>query len=650
MTPAFFLRLPVLAVSMAFGVVPFAMADQSLPTVTVTGARFDANPGFDQPGATVITADDIRRAGVADANEAIRKLGAVTARESLDGSPDFALDLRGFGANSVQNMVVMLDGVRMSDAELGNSNLANIPVETIERIEIVRGGASVLFGEGATGGVIQIFTKRPARDTSRATVRAEAGSFDYRDLRVSGARSWDGFALDAAVTGLRTDNYRDHNRFELDAFSGGAQWLFTGGRAGLRIDSARQQSQLPGSLTLAQFEADPRQASTPQDFGSLDSDRATGFAQWRAGAFDLAAELSHREKTVSSSYFYDFGFGPSESKSRYDTKQDQFSPRLRHLAQWGGVENELVAGFDWMRWERKTRADFSLAGARQVSRAVYLRDEIKWDRTRLAAGTRHESFDKDYADPLAFNPLPESASQSHDAWEVQGSHQFAPAFSVYAKAGSSYRIANADENSFRDVPAVLDVQTSRDLEFGATLGGAERELTVRAFRHKLKNEIFFDPTIGWGANTNLDPTRRQGVELAARLRFGRAWSMSASAQHVDASFTAGPNAGREMVLVPKNSASVRLAWIPGDTQSADIGVQWTGSQRYGSDFTNSCGASMPSFATIDARYARSFGRWEFALAGLNLADRQYFSQAFGCRSGIYPADGRQFKISARYDF
>ncbi|HEY1043483.1 MAG TPA: TonB-dependent receptor [Telluria sp.] len=650
MTPAFALRRPVLALAISVGAMPFALADQAFPTVTVTGARFAADPGFAPPGATIITADEIRRAGVADANEAIRKLGAVTGRQSLDGSPDFALDLRGFGANSVQNMVVMLDGVRMSDAELGNSNLANIPVETIERIEIIRGGASVLYGEGASGGVIQIVTKRPEQGASRATIRAEAGSFDYRDLRVSGATSWNGFALDAAVTGLRTDNYRRHNRFELDAFSGGAQWLLDGGRIGLRIDSARQDSQLPGSLTLAQFEADPRHAATPDDFGSLDSDRATAFAEYRLGAFDLAAELSHREKTVASSYFSDFGAGPTESTMRYDTEQDQFSPRLRHLSQWDGVRNELVAGFDWMRWQRKTLSDFSRADARQLSRALYLRDEIRWERARVAAGARREQFDKDYADPLAFNPAAESARQSHNAWELQGSFDVAPGFSVYGKAGSSYRVANADENSFRDSSGMLEVQTSRDLEIGATIGTPSREFTVRAFRHKLENEIFFDPTIGWGANTNLDPTRRQGFELGARLRFARDWTVTAHAQQVDARFTAGQNAGREMVLVPEHTVSARLAWVPGDTHSFDVGVQWTGSQRYGSDFDNSCAARMPSFATVDARYARTYGRWEFAVNALNLGDRQYFSQAFGCRSGIYPGDGRQLKLSARVDF
>ena len=95
-----------------------------------------------------------------DVDAAIRKIGGVFGRQSLDGSPDFALDLRGFGTNGAQNMVVMVDGVRLNENELANAVLSTIPIDTVERIEIQRGGSSVLYGEGATGGVIQIFTRR----------------------------------------------------------------------------------------------------------------------------------------------------------------------------------------------------------------------------------------------------------------------------------------------------------------------------------------------------------------------------------------------------------------------------------------------------------------------------------------------------------
>jgi iron complex outermembrane receptor protein len=251
---------------------------------------------------------------------------------------------------------------------------------------------------------------------------------------------------------------------------------------------------------------------------------------------------------------------------------------------------------------------------------------------------------------------PEDRSQSQNAWEAQASYRVHPLVEVYAKAGQSYRVANVDENGYRTSVDILKAQTSHDLEFGTTLrqapGDDSRTLTARVFRHRLNNEIFYDPTAngGWGANTNLDPTERKGFEIDAEAQLIAGWRATAHVQHVLARFTDGPNTGRELVLVPKNVVTARLAWAPGNGQSADVGAQWVDSQRYGSDFRNDCDARMPSYTTLDARYAIKFGPWEVAATGLNLADRHYFSNAFGCKSGIYPSDGRQLKLSARYDF
>jgi iron complex outermembrane receptor protein len=627
----------------------FAAAQDTPSTIVITGSRFPSVESLEPIGATVITQDDIRRAGVNDVNAAIRKIGGVFGRQSLDSSPDFTLDLRGFGTNSAQNMVIMVDGVRLNENELANSVLSTIPIDTVERIEITRGGGSVLYGEGATGGVIQIHTRRARAQGLHGSVFAEAGQFREHDVRASLSAVTGDVSADLAVGRQGSDNYRDNSDFDQTNFSLGVQTRFTDGRVGLRVESARQDSRLPGSLTLAQFDADPRQSLTPKDFGSLDTDRVSAFGEYRVGSVDLAAELSHRERNVRSNYLTDY-----TSISAYDGRQDQFSPRARWVGNVGGMLDELVVGVDAIRWKRKTTSDYSSADASQTSKAVYFRNELRFDPAhdgRIAIGARHESFDKDVVDVIG-GVAPESRSQSQNAWEAQASYRVLPLLQVFAKAGQSYRVANVDENSYRDAADILKVQTSHDLDIGATYGNAERKITARAFRSKLRNEIFYDPTLfgGFGANTNLDPTRREGFELDAETAIAQGWRASAHLQHVIAKFTDGPNAGRELVLVPKNVLTARISWVPGNGQSADVGAQWVDSQRYGSDFSNTCAARMPSYTTFDARYAIKVGSWELAAAGLNLADRHYFSNAFGCQSGIYPSDGRQLKLSARYDF
>ena len=623
-----------------------ALAQDAVPAVVVTGARFPVDTSLAPIGATVITAEEIRRAGANDVNEAIRKVGGVFGRQSLDASPDFALDLRGFGANSAQNLVVMVDGVRLNENELANTVLSSIPVDTVERIEITRGGSSVLYGEGATGGVINIITRRAGQGGTRGSVFAEAGRFGHRDLRASlshGAGPW---SFNAAIADRGSDGYRDNSDFDQTTASAGVQYAWgPGGRAGLRIESARSDSRFPGSLGEEAYLANPRQSLTPDDFGSMDTDRITAYAEQRVGAFDLAAELSHRKRELEAAYFYEGG----SFRATYDSEQTQFSPRLRHNAVFGQQRNELVAGIDLVRWKREVNFGFAPDHARQDAEAIYLRDELRWNaphKARLAAGVRHERFEKDDLR----GPLADRRVQSLNAWSLEGSIDVLPQVSLFAKAGRSYRMPNADENTMRSSVGMLEAQTSRDLELGVTAGGVERQVTARLFRHRLRNEIFYDPTIGWGANTNLDPTRRQGLEVEGQAALGAAWRLTGKWQRVDAEFTDGPNAGRDMVLVPKNVLTARLAWVPGTGHSADIGVQWVDSQRYGSDFTIGCGARIPSYTTVDARYARRMGAWEAAVSGLNLFDRDYYSNAFGCRSGIYPSDGRQLKLSLRYEF
>jgi iron complex outermembrane receptor protein len=631
------------AISLGFISSPQVLAQnvtQALAPVVVTGARFASEPDLLPIGAIVISAAEIRQAGASDVNQAIRKIGGVYGRQSFSGSSDFDLDLRGFGTNSAQNVVVVVDGVRMSENEMSPAILSTIPIDSVERIEITRGGSSVLYGEGATGGVINVVTKRTGKRGASGSAFVEAGQFDQREVRASVAQVWDGFALDAAVGDLHTDNYRANNQFKQRNFSGGAQWNAKEGRIGLRIDSMRQDMRFPGGLTRPDFDADPRQAKENNP-GSIDTDRLTAFIERKVGGFDLAAELSHREKTVT----YDsIGFN-----SLVDSKQTQFSPRLRRLDKLDGLLNELVAGIDLAKWERVSVSNFSAGDATQKSKALYVHDEIKFNgvhNARLALGARHEIFEKVANDTAASNY---NISQKQNAWDVQGSYSVLPKLSLYAKTGQSYRMANVDDNGYTLVTnQPLAAQTSHDLELGATVGDAAHSLTARVFRHKLDNEIFFDSNNF--VNVNLDPTKRRGIEIDASTRVGADWRLSGHVQHVQASFTEGPNAGKEMVLVPKNILTMRLSWLPADGQSADIGAQWIDSQRNGEDLDNSCATRMPGFTTFDARYARKFGHWEVALTGLNLSDKQYYSYQYGCQTGIYPANGRQLKVSARHDF
>ena len=618
-----------------------AAAGGVLPPVVVSASRFPNDPAFPPVAATVITAEQIREAGIDNANEAIRKLGGVYGRQSLAGPNDFPLDLRGFGTNGDQNMVVLVDGVRISENELTTPLLSSIPIETVERIEIVRGGSSVLYGSGATGGTIQIITKRPQANAGYGSIVGEVGTNGQRAGRAIVSRGWENMSIDASYAKARNDGWRDNTRSSQENFSTTVQWFASDWRFGLRANIAQADYGLAGPLSLAQFNANPRQAKTPFDYGSYDNNSITAFLERRFGAFDVAAELSHREKIARANYV------STATTLQTNVRNTQFSPRIRHVLEAGRIKNELIAGIDLAEWNLNTVASYGNSDAAQRSKAFYLRDEVEFDKNaRIAAGVRREIFTQSSVSSVY------GMNSGVNAWDLQASYALMPSLRAFAKTGQSYRLATVDENNQNGLPTgqLLKPQVSHDLEFGATLGSADRQLTAKWFRHRVRDEIYYDPTSGsFGANTNLDPTKHQGVELEGRMRVTNTVTLSATYQHVEAKFTEGKNAGKELALVPRNTLSTRFNWKSGN-QSADAGIRWVDSQRYGSDFSNTCTARMPSYTTLDGRYAVRVNAWEFALTGTNLANRNYYSQAFSCQGGIYPENGRAVKFTARYDF
>ena len=123
--------------------------------VVITATRFQDSKRDLPVGVTVITADDLRKSASSSLPEILAQFGLIHIRDNT-GTPNQQVDLRGFGITGDQNTLVLVDGLRISENELTSAQLNAIALESIERIEIVRGSGAVLYGGGATGGTINI--------------------------------------------------------------------------------------------------------------------------------------------------------------------------------------------------------------------------------------------------------------------------------------------------------------------------------------------------------------------------------------------------------------------------------------------------------------------------------------------------------------
>jgi len=617
--------------------------------IVVTGTRFREDAGNLPFGVSVISAQDIARAGATTVNEAIIKLLGVPGRQDYYGGGDYALDLRGFGSAAASNQIVVVDGLRINEGDLSGARLAGIPIDTVERIEVLRGSGTVLYGEGGTGGVI-VITTRGGRGVGRATqgqVYAGAGSFGTRELRASTTLVQDAFSFDLAGNKRQSDNYRDNFRSDVQGISLGGQWRHDDLRLALRHARDDLDAGLPGALSAADFASNPRHTNSPDNHATLRNSRTTLLGEATLGAWELALDLAMRDKAVRSVSVSSFG----TSHYDFDVTASNVAVRARHVGPVAGLRNSLVVGLDGGEWERTVLGSFG-STARQRSLALYARDELTLaGGTRLSAGLRRESVKKTNSDDQGLD-------RGQTAWELGLVQPLTPDWSVFARIGDSFRLANADEYGYAQRSGDLRPQTSRDTELGARWRVAATRLEVRAYRNTLTDEIGYDPkafgpfdtTTAFGANVNFDPTRRQGVELDLGHALGKTVQLRAHLAWRDARFLSGAYAGRQVPLTARRTAALGVDWTVADLHRVGANAFYASPSH--PDFDNAC--TMAAYATLDLRYAYQLPSGELSLAVANATDRRYYTQAFRCNAGvtegIYPEAGRAVTAALRWRF
>jgi iron complex outermembrane recepter protein len=631
--------------------------EAQLKPIIVTASRMEQALQTAPVGASVILGEEIRASGVRDANEAVRLLGGVPSRGDLTGGREFSLDLRGYGESAQQNLVIVIDGIRITENELASARLSAIAPEMIERIEILRGGASAIWGEGASGGVIAVTTKG-VKAGLVANVSLALESFSGRDAQASvEVGSQDGFGFYARLRDYRSDGYRDNSAQQQNSASLGVTMQTKEFKMRLGMDRESSSSRFAGSLSIAQAKANPRQTFTPDDNGDLILDRVSVAMSYRLNGFTLALDASQRERAIRSDYVGS-GFSASGASS-----QSQVSPRLSYAGDFGAMNLLALIGHDNINWTANYQNNFGQnEDATQSNRAWYGKlDALLPTQTRLSFATRREQVRKGAQDLAAFTPLTYSNRFSLPAWDIAANQTLAPGWDVYARTGKSFRVANVDES--RVIASTLQPMTARDTELGLKYLQGSSSAAVRIFRQRSVKEIAYDPNVVVpgaffpGANVNQDDISRRGVELEGRTQLAKAWDLSGNLQLINAQFVGGPNLGKRVPLVSRLTASARVGYAITAQHRVDAALQHRSSAPMGSDVANACADRAPANTQLDLRYSwreKLDGKgWRLAAAVNNLTDRQSFSYGFsaGCGTvGVYPDAGRSLRLTAGYTF
>lgn len=649
-------RLGLLSCAMGSVFPLYAQNSQgSLPPVMVTASRHEQAVDQAPIGATVLLGEDIVAAAMADANEAVRKLGGVVGRRDLNGGHDDALDIRGYGDSAISNLVVMVDGIRISENELAGASLSAISAEMIDRIEIIRGGASVLWGEGATSGVIHVITRAGKRDGVHGLVKLAGESYggltESADLTYKAAD----FKLYAQANNTQTDGYRKNGANQETSVNTGVQvgdanTLLTKFSAFSDVSHMRWA----GAITVDQFAVDATQTTNPKDAGMQQLERYGLAFEKKWSNVTLTLDLANRQRHTSGVQFWGAPVGDT-TETRSTT--NQVSPRILMTTESDGVLLNALVGVDWQQWDY----DYAFIDpvypgtgrGSQSSGAVYAKlDTVSSGGWRFDAGVRNETFTQTIQNVTYGTSVGSAPNLTASNFGV--SRSLSPQWSVYSRVAASYRIANVDELRYLSTP--LLPQQTRDVEIGMNYRHAADSVALRVFRQSTTNEIAYDNSIY--SNINLDPVARRGLEVEAATAIAKTVRLSGSAQWMDALLSSGAYAGSQVPLAAHASLSARSSYTPDDTNTFDASLRWIGPRVFGNDWSNQCN-NIPASTFVDLGYQFRQPRtansgWTLRLGVDNLADQRTYSAGYtnsSCSAyNVYPDLGRVVKFSGTYNF
>ena len=366
---------------------------------------------------------------------------------------------------------------------------------------------------------------------------------------------------------------------------------------------------------------------------------------------------------------------------------NSFTPRLLLPFSTGAAAHRLTIGMDMYAWrydsKRSDRPENLQQPINRVrtssdNQAFYFQDLIDLSRaTRVTIGARTERARyaaSDVVDPAApgffFNAAAPEARQTQrqDAYELGLRHALSQAWSGFARAGRSYRFVNVDELYENDAFFSPQFQFLRPQHAVTYEAGAEsrmpgRSLRAALFHTDVTNEIHLDPFTTGVGNTNLPPSRRQGIELDGSWQASGQLSLRAGYAYTDAKFLEGTLAGspfaigtnmsvagKHVPLVPAHKLNLGAAYdFSGRTQLSGA-ITAVSSQTMDNDEPNTLGAKIPSYATLDLKLRRSFGWGKLALAANNLTGERYYTYAVRSaftadRYAVYPLPGRTIGLT-----
>lgn len=624
-------------------------------TITVTPARTELRISDLPASVSVLDARDVSTAAAQTVDDLLRQIPGFSnfrRSSSIVANPTTqGVSLRGAGASGASRTLVQSDGIPLNDAFGGWVYWDRVPREEIARIELVRGGASDLYGSDALSGVINLIP----RATTQPVINAEAGFGNRQtaDTSFFAARRFGLFSTALSGEALRTDGY----------------FIVAPEVRGLADEAAGQQHRslnlrlgfdLPAENTIflrgALFDEDRHNGTRLQRNDTVSESLAAGGRFHTADGSNWNLTIYAQQQRFHQNFTAVSADRAAESLTRLQAVPSRDVGLSFNWSRFSGARHLLVAGLD-VRGVRGTSDEidfvngratsFSSSGGRQRRLGVFLQDIIsltsRWQLTLSSrydnwrdssAGAVTRSLTTGASTPNFFAPRSEDAFSPRVALLYRINEQLAWRAAAYR----AFRAPTLNElyRGFRVGNVVTQPNeklTSERLSGGETgltwqmAGNWTTRLTwyyTEIARPVTNFTVSVTPALITRQRRNLGRTRSQGLEAETDFRLTDRWKLTTGYLFAAATFSDAPQSpeliGNQLPQVPRHQFTLQAAYSHPSVINAAI--QFRASGRQFDDDQNQL--PLASFALLDAMVSRPLGKFvEVFFAVQNLLDQRY---------------------------
>lgn len=629
--------------------------------VVVTGSRGPSTLRETPEALTVLESADLRRYAASDLADVLRAVAGLHVYAAGGNPADQAVNVRGFtGGGENDYLLVLVDGVRINDFNNGRVDWREIPLSEIERVEILRGPVSALYGDTAVGGVVQIFTR--GTEGPALAGRLTGGSHGELGAAFRFGQPVGHLHYRGAIRYDRGDGFRDNGEWEdvqarlrFGREDPQKAWSFQ-----LWVRSDEHEN--PGVLPAALAESDPETSLPEFAFDGLRRERVSLTWQDRRPVgprWELDSQASVRlqddelTETILGSTAERLFSGTllwGEIRGRRTYGRDDQWRLTTGVEAYGGLYDSEY--YDVLSDGSRGPLTADGEGTR-LGGGLYA--QVEWQalyNLQVTGGLRLDAVEDTFEETLGDSDL----DTGNEAVSPRIGVLWTPAdsISLWANAGRSFKAPTPfqlfDQRRFF---GMLITNPNLEPQFGNSVSvgyrhalGDRYSVEATLYQLDLEDEIGFDAANFQTAN--IAESRHRGYELSATGSYGENWTGRLAWTLTDAQVRSGDNAGNRIEQVPRYTTSAGLGWARG-LWSASAFLR----DARGVYIDSANTLPLDAYRTVDLSVEREFPfGLQARLEMFNAFDETYATWGFASpldgSPQLYPGLERTVRLSVRY--